>query len=389
MKWVTLLAVIGLGGAAAPAQEPAQSPTRAPARRAAAALDCRECHTAATPTKSDPALAACPRLLIKGYHGLDEAPATITLGAAGGVYGAVKFSHRDHARMAETGKGCSGCHHYDQARAIQKCEACHSTSRTRADLGKPDLRAALHRQCLECHQDWNAAVTCATCHETPAGRAAAATAKAPVKPPKAAAPVQVVYETRSMEGKTVTFFHKDHTDRFALPCADCHRQESCATCHGVKAAGGGALTFVSRRTRPGATHDEAHARCASCHAADACATCHTGTAVRTAGFDHKTRTGWALNRFHATLACQQCHTAPGKFVRLNADCEGCHKGCQAKFDHARTGLALDELHAGADCVSCHEDKQFIASPTCGGCHTDKSYPAQKPGKRVAGRAARK
>jgi len=370
MKSIPLLGLLLLGAAALPAQS-------RPAVRNGSPLDCRACHTAVTPTKEAPALAACPRLKITGYHAIDEAPVTLTLGTAGATYGAVKFSHRAHAHMAETGKGCNGCHHYDQARPIQKCKNCHAVSRKREDLGKPDLKAAMHRQCLDCHRDWNPQGACSTCHESKASVGAA-----PVKQATTvAAPTRVIYETGAREWKTVTFFHADHTTRFALACAQCHQQESCRGCHDRKRAGAD-NTVLTRKTAAGLTDEQAHARCAGCHARTECATCHKGMSPKSIGFDHGRRTGFSLNRFHAPLQCKQCHTTPGAFVRVRADCESCHKGWQAKFDHARTGLALDEQHKDLDCTSCHEDKTFRAQPTCKGCHDDKAWPAQKPGRPV-------
>jgi hypothetical protein len=381
MRCIALIGLMYVVGAGAPAQVFAQSRTQA--RSAAAALDCKACHTAATPTKANPALAACPRLLVKGYHQVGEAPETMVLGDSAGKYGPVRFSHRDHARMAETGKGCNGCHHYDQARSIQQCKACHSTARLRTDLAKPDVQAAMHRQCLECHRDWSPASKCGSCHQQSGVNAAGGVAQAAAKAPKPVAPARIVYETKAVEGKTVTFFHDDHTQRFGLQCAECHQQQTCAACHSVKELARAPVTVAARPARKNVSAADAHARCSACHANDACATCHTNTGARTAGFNHKAQAGWALNRFHAPLTCQQCHTTPGKFAKLNADCESCHKGWQVKFDHKKTGLALDEVHAGADCAGCHEDKQFLAAPACGSCHTDKSWPANKPGKVVA------
>jgi len=358
---VGLLALVSTG---------AQAQARATVRAGSATPDCRDCHTAVTPTKAAPALLACPRLKIKGYHAIDEAPPSLTLGSKGATYGAVTFAHRAHAHMAETGAGCSGCHHYDQARPIQKCKVCHAVARRREDLGKPDLKGAMHRQCIECHREWNPTGTCGTCHQK-----SGATATPAAKP---VTPERIVYETGAKEGKTVTFFHKTHIDRFGLACAECHRQESCAGCHDRRKTGGD-RSVLTRTTAAGLTDEQAHARCATCHARSECATCHKGMATPSIGFDHGRRTGFALNRFHAVLTCKQCHTAAGGYARLNPDCESCHKGWQAKFNHAKTGLALDEQHKDFDCSSCHEDKTFRAKPVCTGCHTDKAWPAQKPG----------
>ncbi len=370
MKPIVLAGLLLALGASAHAQP------SAPARPVAGAPDCRACHTSATPTKAAPALVACPRLKLKSYHPLDEAPVSITLGRQGATYAPVAFAHRAHAHMAETGEGCSGCHHYDQARPIQKCKNCHAVSRRREDLTKPDLKGAMHRQCIECHREWNPDGACSTCHAKPGASAATPPAA------KAVAPDRVIFQTAAKEGKAVTFFHKTHVDRFALACADCHRQESCAGCHDRRKAVGD-RSVLTRKTAPGLTDEQAHARCSTCHANDACSTCHAGMPTRTLAFDHGRRTGFALNRFHAPLACKACHPAPGAYTRVKADCEACHKGWQAKFDHAKTGLTLDEQHKDFECTSCHEDKTFRAKPVCASCHADKSWPAQKPGQSAA------
>ena len=364
---------------AAPVPSPAAAQARSQGRPAASALNCRLCHTGATPTKADPALIRCPRLLIKDYHSVDDAPPTMTLGSSAGRYGPVAFSHREHARMAGMDRGCEGCHHYDQARPIQKCDGCHSATRLRTDLARPDLKAAMHRQCFDCHRDWNPGVTCLSCHGATTG---AATARTPVRPAgltKPKAPIRVIYRTPAAAGRTVTFFHNEHVDRFGLACADCHQGASCASCHRAPVS---AVAEVSRAAPAGRPDSLAHARCSACHANDRCATCHSDQPPRTAGFDHRARTGWGLNRFHASLPCQACHVTEGAFRRLNPDCESCHAGWQKRFAHGKTGLALDELHAGLDCTSCHPDKTFRGPPACADCHSDKSYPAARPGQSV-------
>jgi hypothetical protein len=237
----------------------------------------------------------------------------------------------------------------------------------------------MHRQCIECHREWNPTGGCSTCH-VKEGAAAA-------KGAKVAAPERIVYETKAAQGKAVTFFHKDHTDRFALACADCHVQESCGACHDRKRVAA-AQPVLTRQTRAGLTEEQAHERCANCHTTDACATCHKGMPSRALAFDHGRRTGFTLNRFHAQLACRSCHKGEGAYRSLGTGCESCHKGWQKTFDHARAGLQLDDQHKELDCESCHDDKTFRAKPVCASCHDDKAWPAHKPGKAVP-RAPRK
>lgn len=330
-----------------------------PPAPAPSVVDCKACHTSDSPTKEKPALVKCPRAKTKGVHSPSEAPRTLTLGAAGGEYGPVKFSHKAHAEMAEMGGGCYQCHHYDQGGRIQKCGECHSPERARTDVGKPDLKGALHRLCVECHRQWSHSTDCAACH---GGKA----------PPKADMPKRVVYWTSSDQGKVVTFPHGDHARRFGLRCAGCHQQQTCTSCHDPKKKGLGAPPRRAKEAQP-------HQSCSACHAKDKCSSCHSTKPM--GAFDHGKSTGWIHNRFHARLECARCHTTPGRFTKIATDCDSCHKGWQAEFDHKKTGLALDEIHAALGCADCHADGQFTAPPACATCH-EKSYPKDKPGKPV-------
>ncbi|MFI5362403.1 MAG: cytochrome c3 family protein [Elusimicrobiota bacterium] len=348
-----LSTILAAGSAWGQADVPAPAP--------ASVVDCRRCHTSDAPTKEKPSLVRCPRNDTKGVHSAAEAPRTITLGSAGGQYGPVEFSHKAHAEMSEMGGGCYRCHHYDQGGPIEKCERCHSATRARADLGKPDLKAAVHRLCIDCHREWSHSTDCAVCH----GK------KVPAKPER---PRVVVYRTDSDQGKFVTFPHGDHAGRFGLKCADCHQQRSCAGCHDPAKKGKPPLR---------AKGTAAHESCSACHANDKCSSCHS---EKPAGaFDHGKSTGWSLNRFHGRLECSRCHTTAGKFTKLDNGCDSCHKGWQAAFDHKKTGLALDETHSSLGCENCHADKEFAAPPACPSCH-DRSYPKDKPGTLVGGKA---
>jgi hypothetical protein len=346
-----------------------------------AELKCTNCHTTDTPTKDQPSLVNCPRMMIKGYHSVDEGPASIVLDEISNKYGPVKFSHRTHAEMAELGDGCYGCHHYNQARPILQCKECHSTSRVRTDLSKPDLKGARHRQCVDCHLQWSHKSECNSCHAKKTADASGLKYGERTPFPKMTIPSKMVYETNSVKGKIVTFFHGDHAQRFGLKCVDCHQQQPCTTCHDVKkGAANTASASVKKEKRSGSMED-LHKPCFTCHATDKCSSCHMDKPLD--AFDHARSTGWVLNRFHARLNCQQCHGTTGKFVKPNPDCESCHKNWQKKFDHKKTGLALNETHAALDCDNCHTDKNFVTRPSCAACHQDKTYPKDKPGTSVA------
>ncbi len=329
----------------------AEVPPKAPA----SVVHCRKCHTSDAPTKESPSLVKCPRGNTKGVHTAAEAPPSITLGQPGGNYEPVEFSHKAHAEMSEMGGGCYQCHHYDQGGRIQKCSECHSTERARADVGKPDLRGALHRLCVDCHREWGHTTDCTTCHGD--------------KPlPQALSSRRVVYKTSYPEGETVTFLHEEHVTRFGLKCADCHRQQSCASCHDPKKKGEGALPL------------EDHQSCSACHANDECSRCHSTKVLDT--FDHGQSTGWIHNRFHAKAECQRCHTTVGRFTKIDTDCESCHPGWRQKFSHEKVGFVFDDTHVDLECESCHADSAFATPPGCADCHDDRSYPKDKPGRPV-------
>lgn len=249
--YVFLLVGAAAGGAWAQGQKPAPP----------AAIDCRTCHTSDSPTKGKPSLVKCPRAQVKGIHSLEQAPRSLSLGQFADKFGPVPFSHRAHAEMAEMGGGCVLCHHYNEARPIQKCGECHSASRRREDLSRPDLKAALHRLCVDCHKSWSHDLSCGGCH---AGKAF----------PTPTLPQRVVYRTESPAGKTVNFPHRDHARLLGLSCAGCHQAQTCASCHEVTTAATKAPAVVTRRARKTGSMEESHRRCFSCHADAQCASCH-------------------------------------------------------------------------------------------------------------------
>jgi hypothetical protein len=344
---------------------------RGPEKMRPGAGACRACHTSDAPSREKPDLAKCPRATIPGYHPVAAGPETITIGSSAERYGPVRFAHRKHAEMAEMGDGCYGCHHYNEARPIHKCEECHSASRIRTDLGKPDLKGARHRLCVDCHMRWSHAVSCDSCH----ARAGAAQSQAF---PPAALPRRVLFETHSIKGRFVTFFHGDHAVRFGLKCTDCHHGESCVNCHDAERIAAGAQAASLRRVPKTGSMRDLHKPCFSCHASVRCGSCHMDKPMER--FDHGRSAGWALNRFHGRLACQRCHGAALPFAKLSADCESCHPDWRKTFDHKRTGLALDETHAALECDSCHGDRTLAARPSCLPCHEDRSYPHDRPGR---------
>ena len=68
---------------------------------------------------------------------------------------------------------CSGCHHNSEPAAAQSkkvpaCVSCHTKSFDQADLGRPGLMAAYHRQCIGCHEAMKQkprSMECEKCHQ--------------------------------------------------------------------------------------------------------------------------------------------------------------------------------------------------------------------------------
>ena len=131
--------------------------------------NCSLCHACETPTKSNPCLVSCPREKMNMVNlSPAQSPATIKmddLKSVQDLYEPVIFSHRAHAEMSEMSGGCQMCHHYNPPGDVVRCSSCHDPVRQRTDISKPDLKGAYHRQCMDCHQEWNKNLTCESCHE--------------------------------------------------------------------------------------------------------------------------------------------------------------------------------------------------------------------------------
>lgn len=94
-----------------------------------------------------------------------EVPEEVVLDKLVEVYEEVAFSHADHADMVDD--GCTACHHHAPPGVYQKCGACHEKGLFEAEkLNMINLKAAYHRQCIECHVEAGSGPTgCTECHE--------------------------------------------------------------------------------------------------------------------------------------------------------------------------------------------------------------------------------
>lgn len=341
-------------------------------------LDCSFCHACENPTKVNPCLKACPREeMITVYHSPSEGPSELVIDVfkeSEDLYEPVLFTHYAHAEMAGMTGGCETCHHYNPPGSIASCRDCHSISRQRTELDKPDLKGAYHRQCIDCHRTWKSNVACADCHLLKGKKGKEEfDPKKEIKKihPDIVEPDKIVYETVTDKGKYVTFFHNNHTDLFNLNCGDCHKNQSCAKCHKEN----GEMRDVKL------TVEEKHFICSSCHNTESnCEFCHKQSEMKS--FNHGNRTGFVLKSFHAKLSCEKCHKASPRFTGLTAACSSCHGEWNVdNFNHAVTGLRLDEIHIENDCEACHSTPTY-SSPRCDMCHDDIGYPKELPGERI-------
>jgi len=346
-------------------------------------LDCSICHECETPTKTNPCLASCPRENRKARnYKITDAPNLFVINNIHGekdIYGAVNLSHKIHAEMAEMSGGCETCHHYNPPSEIVKCSTCHETDRKEVNVNMPDLKSAYHRQCMDCHAEWEEESRCENCHTLNDDYKSAIAASEIVKAHKPVErPATMVYETgESEKGKVATFHHNDHINLFGLECVDCHQDESCESCHSKKP------NF--KKVVDGTNHS----RCASCHDTEnkkQCAKCHSDKESKP--FNHFVNTGFDINKYHSKNTCQSCHKKKGKYSGLNSNCQRCHNWNGENFKHTITGLQLSEDHLDAECSDCHEDEDGNFSykkSTCTNCHEEDegfTVPNKLPGKRI-------
>lgn len=338
-------------------------------------LDCKTCHQCETPTKANPCLILCPRTDMMTIHSKpEEAPANITMNYFLGIedlYGPVNFSHYTHAEMAGISGGCKTCHHFNNTGNILKCVDCHEVNRARADISKPDLKGAFHRQCMDCHREWSGKADCISCHNKKSDQKTKSVSTKPVKVhPEIQEPARLVFDTNTKEGKLVTFYHNEHTDIYGIDCSSCHKNESCAKCHDK----------TGHTTKAPKDLSQKHKACSSCHNVEKnCSSCHSDKTKNP--FNHFARTGFDIGKFHNKLSCSQCHKKKNDFKGLTGNCNVCHNSWNnTNFKHDITGIVLDEIHIENECEDCHTERNFNASPSCSNCHDDDiKYPESIPG----------
>ncbi|MGV8019052.1 MAG: cytochrome c3 family protein [Ignavibacteria bacterium] len=336
-------------------------------------IKCTTCHEGEYPTKNDPMLRACLReSVLSEFNYVGEGPGEILIDGMSENYGGVRFSHKVHAQMSAMSTGCTGCHHYNTSVPILKCADCHNKDRMREDVSIPDLKAAFHRQCMNCHKQWSGENGCNTQCHVRKGESKPQKNEKLLSHPPLTEPGKMQWETNYEQGRIVTFFHDEHNKLFKIDCKTCHRQDNCVKCHDK-----------TRQTESGSKYkkslSEHHKPCISCHNENNCQKCHRDSEI--SPFNHGKSAGWTLKSYHSKLACAKCHGNQMPYKKLDRNCTNCHKNFRTGFNHRVTGLVLSDTHKDMDCKSCHANQDFSKPPVCSECHDDKSYPSSRPGKK--------
>ena len=163
---------------------------------------------------------------------------------------------------------------------------------------------------------------------------------------------------------------------------DCHRKEGCNKCHDLTKPTLAEQMIPGEAIKVHKSESEHHKACDDCHSGDKCNHCHAPNAK--ARFDHLTRSGWKLNKYHVSLPCSECHKNTKSIGRVSRECGYCHQNWNSEnFKHSITGIILDENHLDNACSDCHLQNKFSNSPSCVDCHDeDITYPQKLPGVRV-------
>jgi hypothetical protein len=279
-----------------------------------------------------------------------------------------------------------GFHGKNPAAGSAECRSCHTEHKGRtADIVQFDRETFDHKLTNFALAGRHAAATCASCHaagkkfrEASSGCADCHRAVSPHKGETGDA-----CQTCHVEAGWKQLKPFDHS-KTKFPLTGAHQEAGCKSCHA------------------GERYKNVSTQCADCHKQQdkhngargpKCDSCHTTASFALSGaqFDHDTATKFPLRGKHTGKACDSCHKADPKTVKLAMVCGTCHakddvhKGslgqqCQTchsesgfavgvLFDHSKTKFPLVGNHARAGCSDCHQSKTYrdVAS-TCVGCH---------------------
>ena len=324
-----------------------------------AAVQCRQCHTTLTFSKTSDQCAECHSDIHRGELGT----------ACDRCHSPESWLVPDMAqRHSPTRFALTGAH----LNAV--CEKCHPNQQKHQYVGTPT-------ECNGCHMgDYQA--TLAPAH------------------------AQAGLGTNCVECHAVTAMswgaNFDHA-RTGFPLTGAHLAVRCNSCHpGGKFTGTSQDCYSCHRSNYTSAANPVHSGGAL---PTLCEACHSTAGWRPASFDHG-RTSFPLTGAHLAVPCASCHPN-GRFTGTPQDCYSCHQSnfanasnpvhsggafptqCEtchntsdwrpASFDHGRTSFPLTGAHLAVPCVSCHANGRFTGTPQdCYSCHQSNYAGATNP-----------
>jgi hypothetical protein len=362
----------------------------------------------------------------------------------GNRYGPVLFRHKYHAGIV---KDCSVCHHFfsehsnDQVVPGDKCDKCHAsanfesmskelpcdtchntasaptprvvTSSEGSMLTIPGLKAAYHRNCLECHQNMGGPQGCGECHlaNVPdhtelVGKYDGSGTCEECHPGKVKE-VQKSTHYRLNQPYALGFLHDEKKpsdvgmlNRYgrlwgtdAVTSWDAKFAGACKTCH----IGYGLIPYTSGEKKIFAESEFGNVDCLICHYKGDYSTANPDRASR----NFANLISYAKKVEHTSSdACKRCHTAlssnmdavspeysglrgtpfeQGKDVHANfgMSCFDCHYEQAHRFQRqvSPSVQAADSPRNEQSCSKCHRDAhtsdkyaKMVPFMACTGCH---------------------
>jgi hypothetical protein len=306
---------------------------------------------------------------------------------AASVFSAAQISPGTLSRAHESLSGaanCTSCHQLGAGRANLRCQECHTEIASRIASNKGlhagyKLTSKSGQECASCHSEHNgrdfplikwdikafdhsktgyvlqgkhAATNCAQCH-TP--QHIPATERASIK-------VKDLNKTfLGVSSACVTCHQDPHKGRLGNTCQSCHNPAAWKSTNITQ--------FDHSKTRFSLTGMHASVKCEQCHTAD------SSGKTRYAGIPFS--------------QCSDCHTDPHRGSFGQQSCQSCHNTSGWKriasstlsrnFDHSRTTFPLQGKHNEVACSGCHTNGDFKKTLTfqkCMDCHQPDPHKGQ-------------
>ena len=385
-------------------------------------LSCKDCHTSLRFKQSSSRCASCHTDIHREQLGSDCQRCHTTQGWQ--AHDKINQVHRERNFPligAHQQIDCDACHtgqkeqEYAQTRA--NCLECHGSKYS--STTNPNHKAAgFSSDCQECHgrtfQTWGDALfqhtnelqlkdrhqslTCQECHQENYKGLSQACLQCHQKDYEATQepahgklnyPKDCALCHDQKQWRNATFEHSNL--RFALTGA--HQNLDCIDCHSAGYKNTPITCNACHQDDYDKTVDPNH----QLGAFDLnCTSCHSAVSWKPSGFEHNTKTTYALTSAHQSVNCAGCHST--QFKGTSNQCFNCHDknfqsaanpnhvsnqfdhNCSlchnddawkpARFDHAATSFPLTNGHQNLTCIECHAAGYQNTSSTCYSCHQD-------------------